>query len=97
MWFSGAKRLNDMEERLWRLERDQKALQMDWESAYDKMRTLTARFVKRAEVIEKSERAEQTEQETATGSTTVSSAADPITRRILERRARMFPARKEAT
>jgi hypothetical protein len=96
VWIFGSKADKDMVDRLETLERTVKSLRLEWEDAYDKMRTLTARFVKRAQRIEQHEEEEQTEQETPTGSTTVSSAVDPITRRILERRARMFPARKEA-
>jgi len=88
-------RLHDLEERLWRLERDQKALQLEWESAYDKLRTLTARFVKRAEQIEKHDAMENLGNASPTGLSTVSPTLDPVSRRILERRARYFQPKEE--
>lgn len=98
-WFFTSRRLEekDILERFEKLERAFKGLQLEWDEAYDKMRTLTARFTKRAEQIEKHERS--TEPASALDTTTGQSAhLDPISRRILERRARLFPqVKKEAT
>lgn len=93
---STRKKLRDIEDQLETLKRENRNLRAEWDDAYDKMRTLTARFVKRAQRIEQSEQAEETESATPTGIPTVTSHLDPMSKRILERRARMFPARKEA-
>jgi len=90
VWFNTSRKIHDLEERLWRLERDNKALQAEWDSAYDKLRTLTGRFVKRAEQIEKHEEMVERVSGSATGSTIATSVLDPVSKRILERRQRMF-------
>jgi phage shock protein A len=100
VWFfnkSSTGKSQDIEERLETLERAMRALQLDWDDAYDKMRTLTARFTKRAQQIERHEQQEQPENASGTGSEIVSSTLDPVSKRILERRARMFPVRGEKT
>ena len=90
VWFNTSRKIHDLEERLWRLERDNKALQAEWDSAYDKLRTLTGRFVKRAEQIEKHEEMVDRGNGSPTGFTTATSALDPVSKRILERRARIM-------
>jgi phage shock protein A len=94
VWPFRTKLPQDIKERMETLERAMRALQLDWDDAYDKMRTLTARFTKRAQQIEKHEEQVLPENGSPTGSTTAT--LDPISRRILERRARFFP-RKEAS
>lgn len=95
MWFAKKKHGPDIEERLYRVEMELRRVQDEWLSAYDKMRTLTARFVKRAEQIEKHERLEDPTNGSLTGSTTATSALDPISARILDRRRRMFPTKEQ--
>jgi phage shock protein A len=94
---STGKQQADIVERLETVERAMRALQLDWDDAYDKMRTLTARFTKRAQQIEKSAQQEEPESGTPGGSETGFSRLDPVSQRILDRRARMFPAKKEAS
>jgi hypothetical protein len=96
VWIFGSKADKDMVDRLETLERTVKGLRLEWEDAYDKMRTLTARFVKRAQRIEQHEEEEQQESGSPTGSPTVARTLDPISQRILDRRRRLF-GNKEAT
>ena len=95
MWWKSTRREKDIVERLETLERAMKALYLDWDDAYDKMRTLTARFTKRAQQIEKHEAEVDPVNASRTGSTTVSSALDPVSRRILDRRSRFFRSPNE--
>lgn len=86
--FFAQRRLKHIEEELERLQRDFKGLRMEWDDAYDKLRTLTARFTKRAEAIEKArapQGAEGVEENVAHGPT-----LDPVSARILARRAKLF-------
>jgi phage shock protein A len=96
VWWTKRKERNDIVERLETLERAMRALQLDWDDAYDKMRTLTARFTKRAEQIEKHGAQTQLENGSPTGSTTGTSRLDPVSQRILDRRAKLFPSSKES-
>jgi len=100
MWpfteISTRRKVNDALERLEKLERENKAIRGEWDDAYDRLMKLVGRFTKRAQQIEQHEEQAQTEVATPTGSVTGSSQLDPITRRILERRAKMFPMKKEA-
>ncbi len=95
MWKWQSKPDRDIVERLETLERAMRALQLDWDDAYDKMRTLTARFTKRAQQIEKHGTATQPENGSPTGSTTDTSVLDPVSRRILERRGLLSSPQKE--
>ena len=95
MWWKSTRKEKDIVERLETLERAMKALYLDWDDAYDKMRTLTARFTKRAQQIEKHEAEAEPVNASRTGSTIVSSALDPVSRRILERRSRYFHSSKD--
>jgi phage shock protein A len=95
MWKWRSKKDSVILERLETLERAMKALHLDWDDAYDKMRTLTARFTKRAQQIEKHNDAMQPENGSATGSTTATSALDPVSQRILERRGLLSSRQKE--
>lgn len=100
LWFSTrrAQETKDIQERLEKLEHEIKALRWEWDDAYDKLRTLTARFAKRAQQIEKHEAMVQTAAASPTGSTTATSVLDPMTKRILERRQKLFPeVKKEAS
>jgi len=47
------KRVDELEEKFLRLSRDFHSLQMEWENAYDKLRTMMGRVSKRAEVLQK--------------------------------------------
>jgi hypothetical protein len=94
VWFKATKRERDLEERLERLERAFQGMRLDWEDTRDKLNRLVQRFVKRAEVIERSEQTAEAANASLTGSTTASRALDPISQRILDRRARLFPSRK---
>ena len=76
-------------ERLETLERAFKTLRLEWDDAYDKMRTITARFTKRAEAIA----AAQTD--AAATETGVPHAMDPVSQRIIDRRNRMMPRREQ--
>jgi len=100
MWpftdISTGRKLKDAVERLENLERDAKRLRGEWDDAYDRLQKLVGRFSKRAQQIDQHEEAAATEAGTPTGSTTVTSALDPVSRRIIERRQKLFPARKEA-
>ncbi len=49
--FSSEKRHRDLQERLEKLERDFKALQLEWENSYDKLRSMMGRIAKRAEKL----------------------------------------------
>jgi predicted nuclease with TOPRIM domain len=44
-------RLDELQERLEKLERDMRALQLEWESTYDKVRQMMGRIAKRAEML----------------------------------------------
>lgn len=103
-WFStrSEKKIQDMEERLEKLESGFKSLRFEWEDAYDKLRTITARFAKRAQQIEKHEQLAEQGNDSPTGLSTgtapPATMLDPVSRRILERRARLFPpVRKEGS
>ncbi len=100
MWpfteISTRRKLKDAVERLENLERDAKRLRGEWDDAYDRLQKLVGRFTKRAQQIEQHEEQAQTEAATPTGSQTESSHLDPMSRRILERRAKMFPMKREA-
>ena len=45
------KRLSTAEEKLEKLEREIKSIQLDWENTYDKMRSMMGRMAKRAEAM----------------------------------------------
>jgi len=45
--------VEELEERFTKLEREFRSLQMEWENAYDKMRTMMGRVSKRAEILQK--------------------------------------------
>jgi phage shock protein A len=90
VWWKRTRLSTGIEERMETLERAMRALQLDWDDAYDKMRTLTARFTKRAQQIEKHELTAQPENGSTTGSPTAMSTLDPVSRRILDRRQRLF-------
>jgi len=100
MWpftdFSTVRKVNRHEEALEKLEREFKAIRGEWEDANDRLMKLVGRFTKRAQQIEQHEAETQIEPETPTGSGTVTSTLDPMSKRILERRARMFPMKREA-
>jgi hypothetical protein len=90
----------DADDRLATLERRMKEIELEWELAYDKLRTLAARYSKRAERIEQHEQQTPPENAMPTGSITDLSRLDPVSRRIIERRRRLFtPAQpdEEAT
>jgi hypothetical protein len=90
MWWKKAPKMPpDVEERLLTLERQARELRLEWEFAHDKLVTLVARFNKRAERIAASERPEEVENATPTGSQTESFAAHPMQQRILQRRSRL--------
>ncbi|SRR5712691_9132451 len=100
MWpfhtFSTNKKLNDVLERLEKLEREHKAVRGEWDDAYDRLMKLVGRFTKRAQQIEQHEEQVQTEDATRSGAGTATVPLDPISQRILDRRRRMFPMKKEA-
>lgn len=48
MWFRPNRRMNDLEERLDRLERAIRDLHVDWDSTYEKFARLNGRLAKRA-------------------------------------------------
>ena len=100
MWpfhtISTEKKLNDVVERLEKLERENKAIRGEWDDAYDRLMKLVGRFTKRAQQIEQSEAAQVAENATPTGTPTATLPLDPISQRILERRRKMFPMKKEA-
>lgn len=47
------RRIEDLEEKFNRLSRDFHALTLEWENAYDKLRSMMQRTAKRAEVLQK--------------------------------------------
>lgn len=47
--------ISGQQEGLEKLQRDLKALQLDWENTYDKLRTMMQRIAKRAEAVQQSE------------------------------------------
>ena len=100
MWpfhtISTDKKLNDVVERLEKLERENKAIRGEWDDAYDRLMKLVGRFTKRAQQIEQHEQTETTEPATPSGAGTAMLPLDPISQRILERRQKMFPVKKEA-
>jgi hypothetical protein len=56
VWFWRSKpqlAFNALEERLAKLERDQKNLEMEWSNAWDKLKRMMQRIAKRAEVAER--------------------------------------------
>jgi len=92
--FKAHRKLKDLDERLSTVEREMKALKMEWEDTYDRLRRVVQRVAKRAEIVERAERA-QGEQETEgaeenTGlATPVVPGLDPISQKILARRHRL--------
>jgi hypothetical protein len=100
MWpftdFSTVRKVNRHEEALEKLEREMKAIRGEWDDSYDRLMKLVGRFTKRAQQIEQHEAETVTEQEIPTGSGTGTARLDPISQRILDRRQRMFPVKKEA-
>ena len=100
MWpftdISTARKVNLLEERLEKLERENKSIRGEWEDAYDRLMKLVGRFTKRAQQIEQHEAQVVTEAETSTGVGTASPPLDPMSQRILDRRRKMFPMKREA-
>jgi len=63
--FKATRRLKELEERLENVERGFKKLSLEWEDAYDKLRVIVQRVVKRAQIVEKAqEEAEEQEPDT---------------------------------
>ncbi len=53
-WHSNStRRLEDLEEQMRKVVRDFQALELEWENAYDKLRSMMQRVAKRAEIAEK--------------------------------------------
>jgi len=100
MWpfidISTRKQLSGVLERLERLERENKAIRGEWEDAYDRLMKLVGRFTKRAQQIEQHEAEVVTEAAIPSGAPTATSPLDPVSQRILDRRRRMFPVKREA-
>jgi phage shock protein A len=100
MWLfqriSTDRKLKELLERTENLERDFKRLRGEWEDANDRLMKLVGRFTKRAQQIEQHEESVQTVPDTVGGSSTDTSRLDPMSQRILARRQRMFPVKKEA-
>ena len=56
--FKAHRKLKDLDERLSTVEREMKALKMEWEDTYDRLRRVVQRVAKRAEIVERAERAQ---------------------------------------
>jgi hypothetical protein len=87
MW-GDLKRLRSAEERLDALEREMKAIQLEWSNVYDKVRTTLAKLAKREERAAK----EEPEPNVISGSQTPTSLtprAQEVQRQILARRNRL--------
>jgi predicted nucleic acid-binding Zn-ribbon protein len=82
MFWRISKGLRQLEERMDALERDQKALEVEWTEVYDKVRHTLSRISKR------SERVIQAEQEPEP-STSRFPVTDPISQQIIARRRRL--------
>ena len=100
MWpftqISTRRKQNEVLERLEKMERENKAIRGEWDDAYDRLMKLVGRFTKRAQQIEQHEAEIATEPEMPGGSGTAPVPLDPMSQRILDRRRRMFPMKKEA-
>lgn len=57
--FGNSRRFDNLEERLGRLEREQKALALDWENVYSKVRNAMSRISKSAAIIQEHDRQEE--------------------------------------
>jgi len=84
------KRLEELEDRCERLERDVKSVRLEWENSYDKLRILMGRVAKRAEMMhEKAEsegklypEAEDTPQDTTIVPSPVWARLTPAQKRV---------------
>lgn len=87
-WGQSAKNeTSDVLERLERVERRLKDIELEWENFFDKARRMLQRISKRAERVEEFERRE----ETPPTQTPEPKVLDPISARILARRSRAVP------
>jgi hypothetical protein len=93
LWFSSAKRISELEEDVEKLQRAMNQLKLEWGDTLEMLTRRLQRFTKRAQLIEQHEEQEQPANGSPTGSTTASSAVDPMSARILARRQRLFPPR----
>lgn len=57
------RRFAELEERIEKLERGHRALDMEWSEHYDKIRHMFGRMAKRSAIIEKANEAEEAQQE----------------------------------
>jgi predicted nucleic acid-binding Zn-ribbon protein len=93
-WFKHAKRLDDLEETVERLEKSLKNLEIEWSETYDKFRLLNMRVAKRVERLDKDSSQEEPQgvegEETDAGVSpmfpTLSPRAREIQKQILARR-----------
>lgn len=79
-WFDRKADLSELEERIEKLERNQRALESEWATWYEKAQRMLWRLVKRAE---KNAGMEEDEPPPANGS---GAKLDPVSQRILDRR-----------
>jgi len=82
------KKLQDVEERLEKLEREFKALQLDWNDVYDKIRRTMGRIVKRAEKAPIPQIGEEEGEADETTGQSLSPRQLQVTREIMRRRNR---------
>jgi hypothetical protein len=94
VWFKAHREKGDLLERLEKVERALGGFRIEWEDMRDKLNRIVQRFVKRAEVIERSEQTADAANGSPTGSSTGTRPLDPMSQRIVDRRSRFFPSRK---
>ena len=82
------KKLQDVEERLEKIERDLKGIQMDWSDVYDKIRRTMGRIVKRAEKAPIPQIGEEEGEAESTAAQSLSPRQLQVTREIMRRRNR---------
>jgi hypothetical protein len=82
MWpFSAPTRDSKLLERLETLERDMRNLRLDWETTYEKIRTLMARLAKRAESLDNRAERETTGEEQISPEAAISPTFSKLTPR----------------
>jgi len=82
------KKLQDVEERLEKLERELKAIQLDWSDVYDKIRRTMGRIVKRAEKAPIPQIGEEEGEPESTAGQALTPRQLHVTRQIMIRRNR---------
>lgn len=97
MLFGGKKTNSDVEERLARVERGLKALELDWESVLERLQARLAKLGRTRQRLEELTAKDDPEPDVLPQTTGAARTLDPISQRILARRSRIAAASTKET